>query len=82
MRLGTGRLLLCAGIVLGILAAAAPAIAAPRTLAYLDPGTGSYLFQVVVGTVLGVAVSIKLMWRRAWARVTRRSDRQPQQKDT
>ena len=41
MRLGTGRLLLCAGIVLGILAAAAPAIAAPRTLAYLDPGTGS-----------------------------------------
>lgn len=30
--------------------------------AYLDPGSGSYLFQLAVAGVLGVAVSTRLWW--------------------
>lgn len=47
--------------------------AAPAAHAYIDPGTGSYVFQVVVGALLGAAVAIKVFWRRIWAFVTRRS---------
>jgi len=76
-----GRIVLFVGLVAVILLISVPAMAAPRGLGYLDPGTGSYMFQVVVGALLGVAVSVKLMWKRTWARVTRRSDRQPSPKD-
>ncbi len=31
--------------------------------AYLDPGTGSYLFQILVGTFLGGLFAIKMFWR-------------------
>lgn len=77
----TGHLALFAVVIAAVVAISVPATAAPRGVAYLDPGTGSYVFQVVVGALLGVAVSVKLMWRRTWARITRRSDREPQQKD-
>lgn len=33
-------------------------------LAYLDPGSGSMLLQLVAGGVAGVAVAGKLYWRR------------------
>ncbi|HJP66295.1 MAG TPA: hypothetical protein VKA30_08335 [Actinomycetota bacterium] len=46
---------------------------APAAHAYIDPGTGSYVFQVVVGAILGAAVAIKVFWRRIWSFVTRRS---------
>jgi ribose/xylose/arabinose/galactoside ABC-type transport system permease subunit len=41
-------------------------------LAYVDPGAGSYIFQVLVGVVLGAVVAIKVFWRRIWRFVTRR----------
>ncbi|HEX2044171.1 MAG TPA: hypothetical protein VHF23_00935 [Gaiellaceae bacterium] len=34
------------------------------TFAYLDPGTGSMLLQVIVGGAAAVAVTAKLYWRR------------------
>jgi hypothetical protein len=50
----------------------------PRGSEYLDPGTGSYVFQVVIGAMLGAAVAIKMTWRRMWAFVSRRPrSRQP-----
>jgi hypothetical protein len=49
------------------------ATSVPRGTEYLDPGTGSYVFQVVVGTVLGAAVAIKMTWRRMWGFVSRKS---------
>jgi len=76
------RSILFAGMLALVLLAAAPAMAAPAHVAYLDPGTGSYMFQVVVGAVLGVAVSMKLMWKRTLSRFSRRSDRDPQPKDS
>ena len=33
-------------------------------LAYLDPGTGSMLLQVVLGGVAAVGVAIKLYWHK------------------
>lgn len=32
--------------------------------AYLDPGTGSMLLQVILGGVAAVAVAIKLYWHK------------------
>lgn len=36
----------------------------PPTYAYIDPGTGSYLVQVVIAGLLGVLVSLKIYWAR------------------
>jgi hypothetical protein len=36
-------------------------------LAYLDPGTGSVILQIIAGGVAAVAVSAKLFWRRILA---------------
>jgi hypothetical protein len=44
----------------------------PMAQAYVDPGTGSYVFQVLVGVFLGAAVALKLWWRRLWAFITRK----------
>jgi hypothetical protein len=33
-------------------------------IAYLDPGTGSLILQVLVGGVAGIAVTFKLWWSR------------------
>ena len=32
--------------------------------AYLDPGTGSLVIQIVTGSVLAVAYTVKVYWRR------------------
>lgn len=44
----------------------------PAAHAYVDPGTGSYVFQVLIGVFLGAAVAVKLFWRRIWGFVTRK----------
>lgn len=33
-----------------------------QTFLYLDPGSGSYLVQIIIATVLGVAFYIKAFW--------------------
>lgn len=35
-----------------------------RVLAYLDPGSGSMLLQVLLGGIAGIAVSIKMFGKR------------------
>jgi len=32
--------------------------------AYLDPGTGSYMLQVIMATLLGGIFAIKVYWRK------------------
>ena len=55
-------------VVLGLLLipewAAASAIESPRslTLAYIDPGTGSFLVQALVAAVAGIAVTSRAYW--------------------
>lgn len=36
----------------------------PPTYAYIDPGTGSFLVQVVIAGLLGVLVSLRIYWAR------------------
>ncbi len=35
--------------------------------AYLDPGTGSYILQIVVGALLGGLFAVGIFWRRVIA---------------
>jgi hypothetical protein len=37
----------------------------PRiTYAYLDPGTGSYIIQIILAALVGVAFTIKIYWTK------------------
>jgi hypothetical protein len=40
--------------------------------AYIDPGSGSLVFQGIIAAVLGVGVAIRLFWQRIKARLTGR----------
>ncbi len=42
-----------------------------RALAYLDPGSGSIIVQAVVAGLAGVAVVMKVGWRRLTSRFQR-----------
>lgn len=39
-------------------------ISVDSAFAYLDPGTGSMLLQVILGGVAAVGVALKLYWHR------------------
>ncbi len=34
-----------------------------RILGYLDPGSGAMIFQMIIASVVGAGVAIKLFWR-------------------
>jgi len=36
----------------------------PNAYAYLDPGTGSYIFQVLIATFIGALFTIKMYWQK------------------
>lgn len=46
-----------------------------QALAYIDPGSGSFILQVIVGTVLGASVAVKMYWVRLRAYFGSRSER-------
>ncbi len=35
-----------------------------KTHAYLDPGTGSYIFQLIIAAFLGGLFAVKLFWNK------------------
>lgn len=35
-----------------------------NTYAYIDPGTGSYLLQLMLAGLLGLAFTIKIFWQK------------------
>ena len=35
-----------------------------RSYAYLDPGTGSYIFQLIIAAIIGGLFMIKLYWKK------------------
>ena len=59
----------CALVVVALLALERPAAA------YLDPGTGSMLLQVLLGGVAAVGVIARLYWRRVTAAISGRLQR-------
>jgi hypothetical protein len=40
--------------------------------AYIDPGSGSYFFQLLIGGLLSVAVAVGAFWRKIWAFLSRK----------
>jgi hypothetical protein len=40
------------------------AIQFENSYAYLDPGTGSYLIQVLIGVILGGLYALKIFWTK------------------
>lgn len=47
----------------------------PVAGAYLDPGTGSLIFQVAVGAVMAVSLAVKVFWRRIVSFFKRSTDK-------
>lgn len=46
------------------LAAASASVLLPRpAFAYLDPGTGSYVLQILIAAAVGAAVAIRAFWQ-------------------
>ena len=66
MRTGSRITVVC------LLCLAFSAVTLPVANAYVDPGTGSFVFQAVIGGILALALAIKMFWRRIVAFVTRR----------
>jgi hypothetical protein len=49
----------------------------PAANAYVDPGAGSYIFQVAIGVFLGAAVAVKVFWKRIVGFFTRKPSGSP-----
>jgi hypothetical protein len=39
-------------------------IAPSRAEAYLDPGSGSFLFQMLVAAILGAGFTLRMQWKK------------------
>ena len=47
------------------LAVFAASLLFPRyAYSYIDPGTGSYVFQVIIATFVAVSVAVKIYWNK------------------
>ncbi len=47
-----------------ILAGLVVAVFPLALMAYIDPGTGSYILQLVIAAFVGVTFTIKVFWKR------------------
>ncbi len=47
-----------------------------KPLAYLDPGSGSYLLQLLIAALLGAAFALRMYWGRIKSFFRRGSDRE------
>ena len=48
------------------------AVSLARPPAYLDPGSGSFILQLLVAGILGGAVAIRMYWDKIKARFSRK----------
>lgn len=39
--------------------------------AYIDPGTGSYMFQMFIATILGASFAVKTYWQKIIGFITK-----------
>lgn len=44
--------------------------------AYLDPGSGSFLIQIILGGAAAVMVGLRLGWRYVWASLFQRGTKE------
>ena len=50
--------------------------------AYLDPGTGSYLVQILIAGLIGASYAIKLYWKSIRSFFSRSTDAEQQPEET
>jgi hypothetical protein len=62
----------------GVVTVAVLALAAAPAWAYLDPGTGSYVFQMVAAALVSVGFLARAYWHRLRTFFTRRDRSTPQ----
>jgi hypothetical protein len=63
---------------IGVVTVAALAFVAAPAWAYLDPGTGSYVFQVVAAALVSVGFLARAYWHRLRTLLGRRGRSSPQ----
>jgi len=51
-----------------------------RLAAYLDPGSGSYLLQLLVAAILGAALAVRIYWGRIKTIFKRKDSDEPADK--
>lgn len=51
-------------------------------LLYVDPGSGSYLIQVIIAAVLGALFYFKNLWWRIKAFFTKSKEEEPEKEET
>jgi hypothetical protein len=64
----------------GAVALAVLVVFSAPAYAYIDPGTGSYLLQLLVAGALGASVALRIYWnqlKKGWGRLWGRSRRKP-----
>ncbi len=44
-------------------------------ISYIDPGSASYFFMLLIGGLIGSMVKFKDFWRRVWHALARRGSR-------
>ncbi len=51
-------------VSIGLFAALVVLLFTREAYGYVDPGTGSFILQVALGSLLGAAVAVKMFWRQ------------------
>lgn len=46
-------------------------VCAQQAEAYIDPGSGSYILQLIVAGLLGAGVAVKIYWKRIRSSISR-----------
>ena len=49
-----------------------PGLFISDVFAYLDPGSGSMIFQALIGALIGVGITVKIYWDRLKFKVSSR----------
>lgn len=51
-------------ITVGILFSSLWLVFSTPAYAYLDPGTGSYILQLLIGVLIGAAFAVRIYWKK------------------
>jgi hypothetical protein len=52
-----------------------------NALAYMDPGTGSWIIQTLIAGFVGAAFAIKMFWHTIAAKIARLFGKKPDEQD-
>jgi hypothetical protein len=61
-------------LLLGVLTLSVWLGSVSEAQAYLDPGTGSMILQMIIGGVLAISYTVKIYWRKIKAFLTKKKD--------